>query len=481
MLPNSLIFLAFFGAVTLVHYALPRRYRWWLLLIASIYFYSTFDPRYLLLLGWSTGIAWLGGLALEGGHAGGARRLWLQLSVAAQLAVLILFKYVDFLIGIAEPVLQPLLSVQEAVALPRLEWLLPAGLSFYVFSCISYLVDVWRGDVPAERHFGHLALHVSFFPKLIAGPIERAPDLLPQIRAGGVFVPEQVVFGLQLLLWGLIKKVVIADGLVGFVDAGFSSPAFQSPVTVLIAVYFYAFQIYCDFSGYSDMAIGMAAILGFRFRANFRRPYLSRNISEFWSARWHISLSRWFRDYLYIPLGGSRAGRLRLYLNLMIVFAVSGLWHGAALTFLIWGAANGLGQVVWHMCRPLLARIAGILPGWLFAWLSVLLTFHFVLLTWVFFRAGDMQTALAVLGRIWGAMPALPGLLGSYSYTGGFWLSVALIAGLILVEWLEERRPVQGWLPALGPMLRWPVYYAGLGLVILLGHWGAAEFVYMQF
>jgi alginate O-acetyltransferase complex protein AlgI len=229
------------------------------------------------------------------------------------------------------------------------------------------------------------------------------------------------------------------------------------------------------------MAIGMAAILGFRFRENFRRPYLSRNIAEFWSRRWHISLSRWFRDYLYIPLGGSRVAPWRQYLNVMIIFAVSGLWHGAALTFVVWGVLNGAFQVLWQLCRPLIARIAAVLPAGLFAALSVLLTFHLVLVTWVFFRAEDMPTALAVLQRIGGSLPALPGLLASFSYTPAFWLSLSLILGLLLVEWLHERHPVEGWLPEWPAVLRWSLYYAGLGLLVLVGHWGSSAFVYMQF
>lgn len=477
MLPNSLGFLAFFAAIVLAHYALPRRHRWWLLLAASVYFYSTFDPRYLLLLLYASLVAWGAGLMI----ARTGKRFWMVAGVVGELGVLILFKYVDFILAVTESVLQPIMTAQAALALPRLEWLLPVGLSFYVFSCISYIVDVWRGTQKPERHFGHLALYVAFFPKLIAGPIERAPDLLPQLKAGAVFTPSNVTFGLQLLLWGLIKKVVIADGLVTFVDAGFSTPDFQSPVTVLIAVYFYAFQIYCDFSGYSDMAIGMAAILGFRFLPNFRRPYLSRNIGEFWSARWHISLSRWFRDYLYIPLGGNRVGQLRAYANLLIIFAVSGLWHGAALTFLVWGLLNGIWQVLWQMSRHLLARIAAVLPAGLFATLSVLLTFHLVLVTWVFFRADDIPTAMAVFRRIVTALPQLPSLLQTYAYTPAFLVSLGLIVALLVVEWLQEKRPVETWLPTWPRPARWGAYYAGLGLLVLAGHWGASEFVYMQF
>ena len=475
MLPNSFAFLGLFAGLVVVHFALPRAWRWPVLLIASLWVYSTFDPRYVLLLLYCTLAAWGAGLLVH------RHRGWLWLGIGAQLAVLVLFKYVDFVLQIGDSLFAPLRAAQEAVALPRLGWILPAGLSFYVFSCISYLVDISRGKLPAERHLGYLALYVSFFPKLIAGPIERAPDLLPQLKAGGTFVPTHVVFGLQLLLLGLVKKVVIADNLTGFVDAGFSMPAFQSAVTVLIAVYFYAFQIYCDFSGYSDIAIGLAAILGFVFKPNFRRPYLSRNIGEFWSARWHISLSRWFTDYVYIPLGGSRSGAWARYRNVMIVFLLSGLWHGAAVTFLIWGALNGGFQVLWQLCKAPIGAVAGRLPAPVFAGLSMLLTFHLVLLTWVFFRAPDLATAMAVLKRIFGALPDLPTQIANYSFTPAFWQSVILIAGLMVFEGLQERGGRLADLAHWPKPARWALAYAGLGLLVLFGNWGASSFVYMQF
>lgn len=477
MLPNSFAFLGLFAGLVVVHFALPRVWRWPVLLIASLYIYSTFDPRYVLLLLYCTLAAWVGGIVLDRHRHKG----WLWLAITAQLGVLFLFKYVDFLLQIGDSVLAPVVAAHETFALPRLDWLLPAGLSFYVFSCISYLVDIWRGKQVAERHLGYLALYVSFFPKLIAGPIERAPDLLPQLKQGGLFVPAQVIFGLQLLLLGLVKKVVIADNLTGFVDAGFSMPAFQSAVTVLIAVYFYAFQIYCDFSGYSDIAIGLAAILGFAFRTNFKRPYLARNIGEFWSARWHVSLSRWFTDYVYIPLGGSRAGMWARYRNVMIVFLLSGLWHGAAVTFLIWGALNGIFQVLWQVFKRPIAALGAWLPTTIFTALSVLLTFHLVLLTWVFFRAPDLATAIAVLRRIFWAIPDLPTQIASYSFSPAFWQSLCLIAALMVFESLQERggrlADIAGWPKA----ARWALSYAGLALLVLLGNWGASTFVYMQF
>lgn len=477
---NSFAFLGFFGIVALAYYLLPHRWRWPLLLVVSYWFYSSFSPPHVVLLALATFVAYGFGLLLARRVDGRSKAL-LALAVVVQLSVLATYKYADFLIGTVEPVLGPILSAGEAVALPRLGWLLPVGLSFYTFSCVSYLVDVHRGTIAAERHLGKLAVYVAFFPKLVAGPIERAGPFLAQLSRPVALSPTLVALGLQLLLWGLFKKVVIADRLAAFVDAAYATPDFQSPVTLLLAVYFYAFQIYCDFSGYSDMAIGTAAVLGFRLVENFRRPYLARTVPEFWSKRWHISLMNWFRDYLYIPLGGSRVSVPRRYLNVMVVFVVSGLWHGAGLTFIVWGALNGAYQLVYLMTGRLRGALARIMPKTLWSALSLLLTFHLILIAWIFFRATSLEQAMAVIGRIWGAMPLLPGLLASYVWTPSLLLSVGLIAVLMAIEILDEFRPLWDWLAARPIALRWGFSYALIGALLLIGQWGMTRFVYMQF
>src|SRR5690625_1158486 len=283
MLPNSLAFLGFFGVVAVTYYLIAARWRWALLLFACAYFYSTFDPLYLILLLFATLVAYSATLLLERTRGGTTGKWVMAIGVILQLSVLVLFKYADFFLESIEPAFRGLGLLSEATALPRLEFLLPVGLSFYTFSCISYIVDVYRGVLPAERHLGKAALYVAFFPKLLAGPIERAKPFLEQINRPSAFKAAAVAGGLQLLLWGMFKKVVIADRLAPLVDAAFQTPAFQSPVALLVAVYLYAFQIYCDFSGYSDMAIGAAGILGIRLLPNFRRPYLSASIPASWS------------------------------------------------------------------------------------------------------------------------------------------------------------------------------------------------------
>lgn len=475
---NSFVFLGFFAVLVGLYYVLPQRWRWPLLLVASYYFYAQFQLTYVLLLAYSTACAYGIGVLLERREAN--RRALMWLGVGLQLAVLFLFKYVNFFAELLEGAMAPFASA-EALALPRLDWLLPAGLSFFVFSAISYVVDVYRRTIPAERHLGHFALYLAFFPKLVSGPIERAGPFLAQLKAGATFQSAHVVFGLQMLLWGMFKKVVIADRLAEFVNAGFTNPDFQSPVSLIVAVYFYAFQIYCDFSGYSDMAIGLAAILGFRLMENFKRPYFSRSVPEFWSQRWHISLSHWFRDYIYIPMGGSRVARPRWYLNQMTVFLVSGLWHGANLTFVIWGALNGLYQVLYLMLGGARRAISSRLPVVLWSALGIFVTFHLVLISWIFFRASSVQQAWTVLTRIGGSVAMLPQLLGSYNWTGSFWLALGLIGVLVIVEALDEFRSLWTWLGRRSIAVRWGFYYALLIGLVVIGNWGMSQFVYMQF
>ena len=480
MLFNSFAFLGFFAVLAVVYYALPWRWRWPLLLVASYYFYSQFQLTYVLLIGYSTLCAYGFGKVLERGRDAGGNRWLLAAAVVAQLAVLFLFKYVDFFAQLLESAFAPL-AAGEPFALPRLGWLLPAGLSFFVFSCISYVVDVWRGTIPAERHLGHFALYVAFFPKLVAGPIERAGVFLAQVKEGAIFSAANVSFGLQLLLWGLFKKVVIADRLAEFVDAGFTNPDFQSPIALIVAVYFYGFQIYCDFSGYSDIAIGLAAILGYRLMENFRRPYFSRSIAEFWGQRWHISLAYWFRDYLYIPMGGNRVSRPRWYFNQLTVFAVSGLWHGANLTFVIWGLLNGFYQVLYFLFGGVRKAASSRLPAVVWGGLGLLLTFHLVLFAWIFFRAESVGEAFAVISKIYNGLGMLPMLLPAYNWSGSFWLAVGLIGVLIAVEAFDEFRPVSAWLAKRPTPVRWGFYYALLGCLLVFGQWGMRQFVYMQF
>ena len=298
------------------------------------------------------------------------------------------------------------------------------------------------------------------------------------------------MLGLQLIGWGLVKKVVIADNLAPVVDKSFGIAAFASPIDLLISVYFFAFQIYCDFSGYTDIAIGVSLLFGLQLMENFRRPYLSRSTAEFWSDRWHISLGRWFRDYLYIPLGGSRAGTPRLYLNLMIVFLVSGLWHaglgyGVGWTFLVWGALNGAYQWAGLATRPVWRRVGELLPrirdGAPLAVLRVLVTFHLIAIAWIFFRAKTVGDAWLIMKKIGLRLADMPALLPKFPFTSDHYLGFILIALLVAIEIVDERRTIFKRLAAAPVALRWGVYYLALLVLLLFGRWQAREFIYMQF
>ncbi|HEY4335802.1 MAG TPA: MBOAT family O-acyltransferase, partial [Puia sp.] len=318
MLFNSLDFLVFFPLVTVLYFLLPHRFRWIHLLVASCVFYMFFIPAYILILLFTVTLDYFAGIAIE--KASGRRRKWfLVMSIAGNLGVLVVFKYGGFFTAQVNALLQVLHSPGS---LPVWEIILPIGLSFHTFQAMSYTIEVYRGNYPAERHFGLYAVYVLFYPQLVAGPIERPAGLLRQLRERHVFDWGNLGVGLRLMLWGFFKKLVIADRLGGYVNYVYNNLDHLSSVYVVLAVVFFSFQIYCDFSGYSDIAIGAARTMGFRLVTNFDRPYFARNIREFW-ARWHISLTSWFRDYVYIPMGGNR---VHWYRNILFVFLLSGLW-----------------------------------------------------------------------------------------------------------------------------------------------------------
>jgi alginate O-acetyltransferase complex protein AlgI len=479
MLFNSFSFLAFFAVLVIVYYAIPHRFRWGLLLLASLFNYAAFRAVYVLLMLGITVVGYVAAIAIEQTEERRRRKALLAGSVVIVLGALFVNKYYGFF---ADTVNGLLGGSSDATVLPRLSLAAAAGLSFYSFSCVSYLADVYAARLAAERHFGRVALYISFFPKLLAGPLERARPFLSQLDVPVRFSAAGVTAGLQLVLWGLFKKVVIADRLAPIVDAAYRQPTFASPADLVIATYFFAFQLYCDFSGYSDIAIGTARVLGFDLMENFRRPYLSTTVREFWASRWHLSLSAWFRDYLYIPLGGSRVATWRLYLNLMIVFLVSGLWHGANWTFVVWGGLNGLYQVIGLMLTRGRRRaerdthrsaVTSLVGG--------IVTFHLVLITWVFFRAASLSDAVTVLSRVSAAAADLPRLLMNRLSAPELLVSIALIVLLLATEWLDERRPMWSRLEARPVYVRWAAYYALLLCLVVLGNWNFAQFVYMQF
>jgi alginate O-acetyltransferase complex protein AlgI len=400
MLFNSLTFLVFFFVVTGLYFLLPHRYRWFLLLLASCFFYMFFKPVYILILFGTIIIDYYAGIKLEEIQDQKKKKFFLILSLIANIGVLVVFKYFNF---INENISQVLVHVGVQNPIPVLKILLPIGLSFHTFQAMSYTIEVFRGNQKAERHFGIYALYVMFYPQLVAGPIERPQNILHQFRIQHKFEYSNVSEGLKLMLWGFFKKVVIADRLAIGVDEVYNHLDSYTGVALIIATIFFSIQIYCDFSGYSDIALGAAKVMGFTLMVNFNRPYASRSISEFWS-RWHISLSSWFKDYLYIPLGGNRVKVSRLYFNLFIVFMISGLWHGASWTFIIWGALHGIYLITALVTKNIGLRISDFLKklrlSFFINTFNIAFVFALVTFAWLFFRAKTIDDATYVVTHL---------------------------------------------------------------------------------
>ncbi|MCX6231402.1 MAG: MBOAT family protein [Bacteroidetes bacterium] len=428
MLFNSIQFLVFFIIVSILYFRLPHKFRWLLLLLSSCYFYMAFVPIYILILGFTIIIDYFAGILLEITQ-GEKRRFFLIASLIANIGVLAIFKYYNFI----NLNLDNLFHVFGAnTPLPYLSILLPIGLSFHTFQAMSYTIEVYRGKQKAERNFGIYALYVMFYPQLVAGPIERPQNLIHQFHEKHNFDYERFKSGLMLMAFGFFKKVVIADRLATMVDYSYTNVNSSSGATLLISTFFYAFQIYCDFSGYSEIAIGAAKIMGFSLMDNFRSPYFSKSIAEFWK-RWHISLSTWFKDYLYIPLGGNRVSIPRWYFNLLIVFLISGLWHGANWTFIIWGALHGLYLIFAILKDKFLKSINfKFHQNVIVIYLNIAITFSLVTFAWIFFRAENIKQSFKVISKIFN--------LSSYSNitlnlnSTEIWFSVLLIVLLSFKE-----------------------------------------------
>jgi len=472
MLFNSLHFLIFFLVVTPTFFLLPHQHRWKLLLVASCYFYMTFVPVYILILGFTIVVDYFAGILIETSK-GKNKKHFLMLSLAANIGVLAVFKYYNF---INDNLSSLLGTVGYQNHVPYLSILLPIGLSFHTFQAMSYTIEVYRGNQKAERHFGIYSLYVMFYPQLVAGPIERPQNILNQFHKKQRFNYDDVVEGLKNIVWGLFKKVVIADRLSIYVDAVYNNSDQHSGLTLIMATVFFAFQIYCDFSGYSQIAIGCARVMGYHLMINFRRPYLAGSIKEFWS-RWHISLSTWFRDYLYFPLGGSKVPLPRWYLNLFIVFMVSGLWHGANWTFIIWGALHGIYQICSVSFKNFNERnILGYRP--LTNAFHVLLTFLLVSFAWIFFRANNVDQAFSICKSIFSMKPG-----GLFIGTPeGFAYSIIWILVLLVVEYVTEyySDSIKVFYSP-NRVLRYTGYAVVVLVIILFGVFNGGQFIYFQF
>jgi alginate O-acetyltransferase complex protein AlgI len=479
MLFNSYQFFIFFPVVAGIYFFLPQGWRWFWLLVASCYFYMAFVPVYIFILLVTIVIDYWAGIFIEQSK-GPVRRFWLVLSIGSTCLVLFVFKYFDFFSANLSTFAS---FIHWNYSIGALGIILPIGLSFHTFQSLSYVIEVYRGKQKAERHFGIYALYVMFFPQLVAGPIERPQNLLHQFFEKHEFDYDRVTNGLKLMAWGLFKKVVIADRLAILVDQVYNNPHDYSGLPLILATYFFAFQIYCDFSGYSDMAIGSAQVLGFKLMTNFNQPYFSQSIAEFWK-RWHISLSTWFRDYLYIPLGGNKVGRMRWLWNLFIVFLISGFWHGANWTFVIWGALNGFYLIFAILTERMRAETAIILKLNRFPrfqqYLRIFITFHLVLLGWIFFRSKSLSDSIYILTHLFPIQWRL------FSYQLGLqsnevFMSCALIIFLLSIHYVQRIFSIRRFLAKQPVFIRWPVYYCSVCLMLLLGYFHKNAFIYFQF
>ncbi|MCH5345144.1 MAG: MBOAT family protein [Acetatifactor sp.] len=500
MLFNSVNFLIFFPIVVLVYFLIPKRVKYLWLLGASYYFYMSWNPKYALLILISTVATWASGLFLSvfaqqsGKKAKRAKKWCLAGCVVLNLGILFFFKYYTF----AATSIEEFFSLfRISMRAPVFDVLLPVGISFYTFQALAYVFDVYRGEIPAEKNFLRYALFISFFPQLVAGPIERSKNLMRQMYEPHTFDLERVKDGLLLMGWGFFQKLVIADRIAILVTDVYDNFSDYSGMQILLATVLFAFQIYCDFGGYSDIAVGAARVMGFTLTKNFKSPYYATTVSEFWRG-WHISLTTWFRDYVYIPLGGNRCGRWKKYRNLLLTFAVSGLWHGAGWNFVAWGGLNGIYQVIGDLTRPFRTGLQKQLhirtDCGSYHLLQGLTTFIFVDFAWLFFRSNTLVDALQMLRHVITHPDLLATfdpdtLLGINTMTlseKDFFVMLVSLAVLMLVDhWKKQKVDLKGKLERQNIWFRCLVYYGLIFTVLIFGIYGpeydASTFIYFQF
>lgn len=492
MVFNSFAFLVFFPIVLILYRVLPKRARWVMLLAASYFFYMSWQADLIYLILFTTVISYSCALGIEKSQKQSVKKLLAITAAVASLGVLFFFKYFNFLAGN----ICSLINLFGTDLKFSLDLMLPVGISFYTFQTLSYVIDVYRGTMKAERHFGYYALYVSYFPQLVAGPIERPENLLPQLKADNPPSPYMTSMGLKMMAVGFFKKIAVADQISRVVDLVYSSVSdggseLFNGFTVLIATALFSVQIYCDFSGYTDIAIGCAKIMGINLMQNFKDPYSATNIRDFWR-RWHISLTSWFTDYIYIPLGGSRCSRAKHYANIFIVFLLSGIWHGAAWTYIIWGIIHGVYQIIGHITSGLRSKLWDKLkisqtsaPAVLF---KQVVTFLLVLIAWVAFRANSASDMIALYKTLFSGWAGL-NIGASLGVLGLDWVQIiSIILMIYIVKQLDlqialKNAPVGEYKGGFASgfvyiILCWTVAVAWL---LLLSSGGASSFIYFQF
>ena len=481
MLFNSWQYLLFLPIVFCLYWIIPNRHKWILLLSASYYFYMCWNAAYVILIFGTTAVTYLAALLIEKSTNVVERRFFLASSLLICLGVLFVFKYFNFTFEMFNLVAEKLSIKFNKITL---QLLLPVGISFYTFQTLSYVIDVFEGKVPAEHHFGYYATFISFFPQLVAGPIERTSNLLPQIKQEHSFDGQLSMDGAKLMLIGYFKKMVVADNLAVYVDRIYNSVRERHGFALAAATILFAIQIYCDFSGYSDIARGTGKLLGIRLMENFKAPYLSGSIHEFWS-RWHISLSSWLKDYVYIPLGGNRKGSIRKSLNLLVTFFASGLWHGANITFVVWGLIHGIFQLIENFFGLNKKNSRGPIRV-----IRTFVTLMIVCLAWVFFRAQSLDDACYVLIHMFdgitsplvyiknGLSELTMGITALITVTSFYLIPLLAIDLISYKENTDASMAMNSW----NKVIQWIIYLFIACIIILYSRKGVAtEFVYFQF
>ncbi len=486
MLFNSLQFLLFFPIVTIIYFLLPHKFRWFHLLVASCLFYMVYIPVYILILFFTIVIDYYAGIMIENAPEEKKMR-FLVMSVIANVGVLGFFKYYNFF---TENVNELLHLAKAPVNLPFLDIILPIGLSFHTFQAMSYTIEVYRENQKAERNFGIYALYVMFYPQLVAGPIERPQNILHQFYEVHDLKYENVAKGIRIMLWGFLKKVVIADRLLLVTEPMFNNPTNYSGIALAIGATFFMFQIYCDFSGYSDIAIGCAKVMGFDLMVNFNRPFASKSLSEFWR-RWHISLSTWFFDYLFNPVVASlrKWRKWSVVFGLMLTFFLSGLWHGASWNYVVWGVLQGIVISYEFYTRDFRLAALAKLPRKLADTLCLVCTFLFVVFAVVFFRSKNLGDSFFIVKKL--AYIPLELMQGLHTHKFAFlnlpnYKTVLLpyavmILILELLQYLNEKYRIGETFHTKPAAFRWATYYSALGLLLFFGVYEKHSFIYFQF
>jgi len=478
MLFNSLQFAIFLPIVFIIYWALPHKFRWILLWIASYYFYMSWNAKYVFLIFGTTFISYVAGLLLEKQQSVKKKNWIVFFTTLVCMGALFFFKYFNFFFDTIGLILSKFAIQMNPVTI---KVLLPVGISFYTFQTLAYVIDVYRGKIEAEHHFGYYAAFISFFPQLVAGPIERSSNLLPQIKSEQHFDYNKATYGMKLMAWGFFKKLCIADVLAVYIDAIFKQLGNYSGFVFMLVGVLFAIQIYCDFSGYSDIAIGCAKLMGINLMTNFKSPFFTNTINDFWR-NWHISLSTWFKDYIYIPLGGSRKGKVRHCLNILITFAFSGLWHGANLTYVLWGTLHGLVQVIENIFPFFLKKSKGAMFWLRVIWVNVIVSYPM----WLIFRSSKITDAFfAIRASVSGITHPRSYIINGFTNLGiGLLDAIPITFCIILLfvyDYAAMKLDVIEYISGKSRVVRYAAYIFIVALIICFRASGEAAFVYFQF